>query len=201
MREPRLDEIDAICINRSDAGDGAASTENARTTTAFFQQIDWLPPARVVFGATNFADELDPALRRRLTTEIVFEAPDREGRRRMLETWLGKAPIAPKQLDKLADDTEGLAGAELRARAMAMARRAVMAQPDPSERFRVVVDGPAQTSLDDVDDDMPSKRRRSVDPDRADDSEERAAKLLKMLDGFGDPLAGTGNLFTKGARR
>lgn len=123
-----LDEIDGLCVKRG-GGSGEGSLELARATTALLQQLDWLDRARIVIAATNFADLLDSALRRRFTTELVFELPNLEARRRMVGHWLADAAVPEGVLDQLAESTEGLGGAELRSAAMALARRAIMAGP------------------------------------------------------------------------
>lgn len=131
-----VDEIDVVAPKRG--YDSSAHIEMSHGTAAFFQKLDATPPGRVVIGATNFLDELDPALRRRFTTHVSFEYPDRDARRRMLEKWLAaKGPLLPEQLDVLADESEGLSGAELRARAMAQARRAIMAGPEPKKERKL----------------------------------------------------------------
>lgn len=138
-----VDEIDAVAPART--FETGAEVERSHATSAFFQRIDQLPASRIVLAATNFLEELDPALRRRFTTQITFSLPDRDARRRMLEGWLGeRGPLHSSQLDQLADDTEGLTGAELRARAMAQARRAIMAGPSEKPKEDRAPDGVAR---------------------------------------------------------
>lgn len=122
-----LDEIDALCANREGSGDSAASAELARATSTLLQQLDWLEPNRIVFAATNFREGLDSALARRLPTQIAFAPPDAAARRKMLDRWLGKSCLSPEDLDEIAEKADGMAGAALRAFAMAEARRALVA--------------------------------------------------------------------------
>lgn len=127
-----LDEIDAICTKREE-GESLFDRELARATTTFLQQLDWLAtgaPHAVVIAATNFSEELDAALTRRLTTFVQFEAPDRDARLRMLRSWLSHAPVTSEAIERLADESEGLSGAALRARAMEEARFAIMELAD-----------------------------------------------------------------------
>lgn len=129
-----LDEIDAVCRRRDERS--AYAVELARATTTFLQQLDWLRPNRIVVAATNFPDDLDSALRRRLTTEVVFGFPDRDARSRMLGRWLERVRLPGEMVTSLLDATEGVSGADLRARAMAIARASVMerlpkAVPEP----------------------------------------------------------------------
>lgn len=123
-----LDEIDALCAKRGGGNGSACDLELARATTTLLQQLDWLPLRHIVIAATNFHDGLDSALRRRLTTDIVFTLPDRDARARMVGRWLAKAPLEQHELDELVDGSDGLSGAELRSRAMARARRAILAR-------------------------------------------------------------------------
>lgn len=121
-----IDEVEAICGKRVNEG-SAAAREIGRSTSALLQQLDGLPPAQIVIAATNLPDHLDPALRRRLPFEIHFGLPTRQARLTMLQAWLGRVPIASSVLEQLADDTDGMSGATLRARAMKLGREAILA--------------------------------------------------------------------------
>lgn len=128
-----LDEVDAICMRRDLGSQTSAGAEMARSTTVFLQQVDWVRPSRVIIAATNFADQLDSALRRRLTTEIAFELPDRETRARMLARWFEREPLGDELVTALLDATEGMSGADLRSRAMVHARaRLIERLPPPA---------------------------------------------------------------------
>lgn len=126
-----LDEVDALCVRRDRVADGSAGAELARATSTLLQQLDWLPTENIVIAATNFADLVDPALARRLPTRITFALPDRAARLRMVQRWLARAPVPAEVLERLADESEGRSGSDLRAAAMACARRAIMASPAP----------------------------------------------------------------------
>lgn len=122
-----LDEIDGMCAVRGGSDGSAAARELARTTSSLLQRLDWLPPTQIVIAATNLENEVDPALRRRLPMRIEFGLPGADARARMVGRWLGRAPIGPEQIDALVRSGDGLAPAELRARAMAVGREAIMA--------------------------------------------------------------------------
>lgn len=124
-----LDEADAICARRDDSGESSAAAEMARATSTLLQQLDWLAPDRIVIAATNFRERIDPALARRLPTQVTFALPDRDARLRMVQRWLERAPVPLEVVERLADESEGLSGSDLRAAAMAAGRRAVMAAP------------------------------------------------------------------------
>ncbi len=167
-----FDEVDAICAERSGVrGRGAGGEELARATTVFLQHLDWLRPSRVVVAATNFHDDLDSALRRRLTTDIVFDFPDREARERMLTRWFARVPLEPELVAELLDATEGLSGADLRARAMTRARAALLERLPKKAPPAPPAAGTTQALL------LPAS---SLDPPRT--AAELAQELLSMLE-------------------
>lgn len=119
-----LDEIDGLCLRR-DAQGGAGVEHAKKITSALLQQLDRIPAAQVVFGATNLADQLDPALRRRMPTELTFAYPDRRARAAMLDAWWERLVPATDARDYLLDRSEGRSGDYLRAVAMRAARSAI----------------------------------------------------------------------------
>jgi ATP-dependent 26S proteasome regulatory subunit len=122
-----LDEIDGLCESRTGRGEDV-HREMARTTTSILQRLDGLPPQQIVIAATNLPERLDAALLRRLAVQVVFPLPSVQARTRMIEQWLARAPVTPEQIKFLAAETQGLAGAEVRARAMAFGRERVLAE-------------------------------------------------------------------------
>ena len=58
-----LDEIDCIALKRD--GQGGSDGELARTTISLMQEMDQLTNEQIVIGATNRADRVDPAVKRR----------------------------------------------------------------------------------------------------------------------------------------
>jgi cell division protease FtsH len=70
-----------------------------------------------VLAATNRADVLDQALMRpgRFDRRVVVQRPDRRGRAAILKVHTRKVPLAPDvSLERIAAETPGLVGAELR---------------------------------------------------------------------------------------
>lgn len=122
-----LDEIDGMSSNRASGSDSSASEEMRRATTAFLQQIDRCEPGQIIIAATNHPEQLDAALRRRISTEIGFSLPDSLARHVMASKWLARADTTPDALELLADVSDGLSGAHFRALTMASARIAIMA--------------------------------------------------------------------------
>ena len=58
-----LDEIDCIALKRD--GQGGSDGELARTTISLMQEMDQLTNEQILIGATNRADRVDPAVKRR----------------------------------------------------------------------------------------------------------------------------------------
>lgn len=67
-----------------------------------------MPPV-LTMGATNLAESLDAALLRpgRFDRKIMIDAPDADGRREVLEYYLGKVKHEPMPLDRMVSDTIG----------------------------------------------------------------------------------------------
>ncbi len=132
-----IDEIDAIAPKR-DALSGEKQLER-RLVAQLLTLMDGLAARGdvVLMAATNLPHMLDPALRRpgRFDREVVFSAPDRGERRRILDVHLGPMPLAPEvDLDAIAGATSGYVGADLAALAReaglaALRRAAAGAEP------------------------------------------------------------------------
>jgi AAA+ superfamily predicted ATPase len=117
-----LDEIDGISVDRSKDN----SNHDDRTTTTLLQEMDLLKPQQLVIAATNVAKALDPAVRRRLHEEVLFEPPPLEIRKSMIDKWLRKAKVDETLREELARDSAGVAGAELRELAMQLGRQVIL---------------------------------------------------------------------------
>lgn len=117
-----LDEFDAVGPRRD-----ASNTHESQKqiTSALFQQLDMLPKAQIVIGATNLMEKLDPSLRRRIPTQIQFYNPDPGGRATLLARWWKKVPALDEARTLLVDETEGRSGDHLRFCAMRAARTAL----------------------------------------------------------------------------
>ena len=118
-----IDEIDAIAGKRSETH----GEVEKRVVSQLLTLMDGLKGRGkvIVIGATNIPDVLDPALRRpgRFDREIRINAPDRDGRKEILQIHTRGMPKGKNvKLDNLADITYGYVGADL----MALAREAAM---------------------------------------------------------------------------
>jgi transitional endoplasmic reticulum ATPase len=111
-----IDEIDAIAPKRSEVH----GEVERRVVSQLLTLMDGLKGRGklIVIGATNIPDSMDPALRRpgRFDREIRIDAPDRDGRKEILQIHTRGMPISKDcDLDKLSDVTYGYVGADLAA--------------------------------------------------------------------------------------
>jgi len=118
-----IDEIDAIAPKRSEVH----GEVERRVVSQLLTLMDGLKGRGkvIVIGATNIPDAIDPALRRpgRFDREIRIDAPDRDGRKEILQIHTRGMPMSEDvDLDELADITYGFVGADL----AALAREAAM---------------------------------------------------------------------------
>jgi cell division protease FtsH len=114
-----IDELDAIGRSRNGQGSlTGANDEREQTLDQILTEMDGFESAEavVVLGATNRPDVLDAALLRpgRFDRRVAVHAPDRNGRRQILEVHTRSIPVgAGVELDALAASTPGMVGADL----------------------------------------------------------------------------------------
>jgi cell division protease FtsH len=114
-----IDELDAVGRARSTAGGyGGGSDEREQTLNQILTEMDGFDSSTnvIVIGATNRIDVLDHALLRpgRFDRRVVVQAPDREGRRLILEVHTVRVPLAlDVDLERIAATTPGMVGADL----------------------------------------------------------------------------------------
>jgi cell division protease FtsH len=114
-----IDELDAVGRARSTAGGGfGGSDEREQTLNQILTEMDGFDSSTnvIVIGATNRIDVLDKALLRpgRFDRRVVVQAPDREGRRLILEVHTRDVPLARDvDLARIASTTPGMVGADL----------------------------------------------------------------------------------------
>ena len=115
-----IDELDAIGRSRSaGAGFGSGSNdEREQTLNQILTEMDGFESdaAVIVLAATNRPEVLDSALLRpgRFDRRVVVSAPDKDGRRKILEVHTRSVPLADDvNLDRLASTTPGMVGADL----------------------------------------------------------------------------------------
>lgn len=109
-----IDEVDSMCCTRSDS----ESESSRRIKTELLVQMDGIgkdSSGVLVLGATNVPWELDAAIRRRFERRVYIPLPDRNARRRLFELTIGKTPhmLLAKDMDTLADESDGYSGADI----------------------------------------------------------------------------------------
>jgi len=112
-----VDEIDAVGRHRG-AGMGGGHDEREQTLNQLLVEMDGFDVKAnvIMIAATNRPDILDPALLRpgRFDRQIGVDAPDLQGRKRILEVHgKGKPLAAGVDLEVLARKTPGFTGADL----------------------------------------------------------------------------------------
>ncbi|MCX6378006.1 MAG: AAA family ATPase [Armatimonadetes bacterium] len=129
-----IDEIDALLTVRQ----GGVAIHSDKIVNQFLQEMDGLSSNNRVFvvGATNRPDMLDPAVRRggRLSREIEIPLPDLEARKALFELCTRITRLAQDvDLEKLAEDTNGYSGADIRALVNEAGLQALIRIADSSE--------------------------------------------------------------------
>jgi transitional endoplasmic reticulum ATPase len=132
-----VDEIDGLAPKR-----GSATDATDRVLSELLDEIDGIAGQRGVFviGATNRADQLDPALVRggRLSRTITVPLPDEAARLALLKLFSAKMPLDHVDLPGLAAVTEGWSGGDLRALCQEAALAALVAARERGEQVSVV---------------------------------------------------------------
>jgi cell division protease FtsH len=114
-----IDELDAIGRSRQGSVSvTGANDEREQTLDQILTELDGFESSEavVVLAATNRPDVLDSALLRpgRFDRRVAVQAPDRTGRREILEVHTRSIPLAESvDLDALAASTPGMVGADL----------------------------------------------------------------------------------------
>ncbi len=153
-----IDELDAIGRTRGSGAQLGGHDEREQTLNQILTEMDGFDSREgvIVLAATNRADVLDQALLRpgRFDRRVVVQRPDRAGRAAILAVHTKKVPLAEDvSLERLAAETPGLVGAELRnlvnEAALLAARKdatAVRAE-DFAEALQKITLGPARNIL------------------------------------------------------
>jgi cell division protease FtsH len=114
-----IDELDAIGRSRQGSVSVSGSNdEREQTLDQILTELDGFESSEavVVLAATNRPDVLDSALLRpgRFDRRVTVQAPDRKGRKEILEVHTRSIPLAGSvDLDALAASTPGMVGADL----------------------------------------------------------------------------------------
>jgi cell division protease FtsH len=113
-----IDELDAIGRSRQGSFSTSGNDEREQTLDQILTEMDGFDSveAVAVLAATNRPEILDAALLRpgRFDRRVAVQAPDRVGRRKILEVHTRSIPLADSvDLDALAASTPGMVGADL----------------------------------------------------------------------------------------
>ena len=182
-----IDELDAIGRTRGSGAQLGGHDEREQTLNQILTEMDGFDSREgvIVLAATNRVDVLDQALLRpgRFDRRVVVQRPDRAGRAAILRVHTKKVPLAPDvSLERLAAETPGLVGAELRnlvnEAALLAARKdkAAVSVEDFSEALQKIMLGPARNILLN-----PADRERTA-------YHEAGHALLALLVPGGDPV-------------
>ncbi|MEA1994411.1 MAG: proteasome-activating nucleotidase [Euryarchaeota archaeon] len=123
-----IDEIDAIGAKRTDSSI-SGDREVQRTLMQFLSELDGFNPRGdiKVIAATNRVDILDEALLRsgRFDRKIEIPLPDREARETILKIHSAKMNTKNVNLGRIAGETKGLSGADLKTICMEAGMRVI----------------------------------------------------------------------------
>ncbi len=113
-----IDELDAIGRARSAGGQMGGNDEREQTLNQILTEMDGFTGDEgvIVMAATNRPEVLDSALLRpgRFDRRITVNLPDQKGRAQILRVHTRTVPLSPDvDLEKVAGDTAGMAGADL----------------------------------------------------------------------------------------
>jgi cell division protease FtsH len=153
-----IDELDAIGRARGGGAQLGGHDEREQTLNQILTEMDGFDSREgvIVLAATNRADVLDQALLRpgRFDRRVVVQRPDRAGRAAILAVHTKHVPLAPDvSLERIAAETPGLVGAELRnlvnEAALLAARKdgTTVGAEDFAEALQKVTLGPARNIL------------------------------------------------------
>lgn len=143
-----LDETEALIGKR-----GGRSTVMNRLIPEFLAQIDGLSSGEgglLLLGATNRPWDLDPAALRhgRFGEHIYIGLPDPPARRKIIEIALDGIPLADDiELDKIAEQTAGFSGADLKGLAERIIDPAYASAMETGQRVTVTMEH-VQQALD-----------------------------------------------------
>jgi cell division protease FtsH len=113
-----IDELDAVGRARGASAGFSGNDEREQTLNQILTEMDGFDPTTtvIVVAATNRPDILDSALLRagRFDRRVPVQAPDRNGRRMILEVHTRNVPLDEDvDLERLAAMTAGMVGADL----------------------------------------------------------------------------------------
>ncbi|CCE25797.1 AAA family ATPase [Methylotuvimicrobium alcaliphilum] len=118
-----LDEFDAIAKIRSD---NQEMGELKRVVNSFLQNLDTLGRQSIVIAATNHEALLDAAVWRRFTYRLALQLPSLDQRNQMWTDFSAPLTFSEKELNVLADLSEGFSGSDIRETCIRLKRRSLV---------------------------------------------------------------------------
>ena len=116
-----LDEFDAIAKLR---GDSQELGELKRVVNSFLQNLDTLGRQSIILAATNHEGLLDTAVWRRFTYRLALSLPTGDQRRQMWADFSAPMEFSLRDLDVLANLSDGFSGSDIREACTRLKRRA-----------------------------------------------------------------------------
>ena len=123
-----LDEFDAIAKLR---GDTQEMGELKRVVNSFIQNLDSFGAQSIVLAATNHEDLLDSAVWRRFSYRLELGYPSAHLRARMWSQFIQPIDFNERDLELLADLSEGFSGSDIEEVCRRLNRRRITTQQAP----------------------------------------------------------------------
>ncbi|MBZ5525887.1 MAG: AAA family ATPase, partial [Acidobacteriia bacterium] len=132
-----LDEFDAIAKLR---GDSQELGELKRVVNSFIQNLDTLGSQSIVIAATNHHELLDSAVWRRFSYRLALDFPSAELREKMWEQFISPLQFTAREIELLADLSEGFSGSDIYEVCVRLHRRRITTQQslELKEAFQVL---------------------------------------------------------------
>jgi MoxR-like ATPase len=129
-----LDEFDAIAKLRDDQQEMG---ELKRVVNSFIQTLDTFSRDLVVIAATNHEQLLDSAVWRRFSYQLEIGLPDLPTREKLWRQFTASVSLPKREIEVLADLSEGFSGAALKATADRLKTRTITHRESPSLQLAV----------------------------------------------------------------
>ncbi len=123
-----LDEFDAIAKLR---GDSQELGELKRVVNSFLQNLDSVSQSSIVLAASNHPELLDPAVWRRFAYRLELGYPDEHQRRELWRNFLLGRFFDDKEVDILADLSEGFTGSDIEEASLRLRRQGITSDKEP----------------------------------------------------------------------
>jgi AAA+ superfamily predicted ATPase len=132
-----LDEFDAIAKLR---GDNQELGELKRVVNSFIQNLDTLGTQSIVIAATNHHELLDSAIWRRFSYRLALNYPSADLRQQMWVQFIQPLDFTPREIELLADLSEGFSGSDIQEVCLRLHRRRITTKKSPAlnEAFQVL---------------------------------------------------------------